>query len=317
MLGELDEQHVKLTATQLSIPVDFVRKDYYVTRAIHALTHVSDKYFRLVFQGGTSLSKGYSAISRMSEDVDFRVILTPAGTTLGKDARRKRLREFRHALVESLSQADLVVPKENVKVFYEGRFMSMRAEYAGCEDSYYLKPHVAIECFVGTLALEPKHSDITSLVKMTLGDASDHQPFPVLCIALDETAAEKWVALTRRISNSQLKQRKSDKQLVRHLYDLYQLHDKNLLTGEYIDIVHQIIEKDRVQFKNHNEDYAVNPYQASEKAIDALFTDNQWHDHWRLFIEQMVYEKNPPSFNLALDKLHMMSKNILKERSLL
>jgi len=74
MQDELNEQELRKTAIQLAIPADFVRKDYYVTKVIHALANVEDDYFALVFQGGTSLSKGYQAIRRMSEDVDFRVI---------------------------------------------------------------------------------------------------------------------------------------------------------------------------------------------------------------------------------------------------
>lgn len=59
MPGKLNEQHVRKTAITLGIPADFVRKDFYVTRAIKTLTNVQDAYFALIFQGGTSLSKGH------------------------------------------------------------------------------------------------------------------------------------------------------------------------------------------------------------------------------------------------------------------
>lgn len=72
MLGELNEQHVRKTAVQLGIPGDFVRKDYYVTKAIQALTKIENEFFLLVFQGGTSLSKGYQVINRLSEDADLK-----------------------------------------------------------------------------------------------------------------------------------------------------------------------------------------------------------------------------------------------------
>ena len=68
MLGELNLEHIKKTAIILGIPADFVRKDYYVTKAIQILSSIQDEYFMLVFQGGTSLSKGYHIVSRLSED---------------------------------------------------------------------------------------------------------------------------------------------------------------------------------------------------------------------------------------------------------
>jgi len=102
MPGELNEQQIRKTAILLGLPVDFIRKDYFVTKAIRLLTGVNDEYFELIFQGGTSLSKGYGLISRLSEDIDFRVILKPLGLKLGKDGRRRQLRSFRHALIDVL-----------------------------------------------------------------------------------------------------------------------------------------------------------------------------------------------------------------------
>ena len=185
MLAELNQQQNRKTAIQLGIPTDFVRKDYFVTKAIQTLTCVENEYFSLVFQGGTSLSKGYRVIHRMSEDVDFRIIQHPMTVKLGKEARRKRLRDFRHALVQALRNAKFTVPEEAIKVFYEGRFMRITAEFDGSQKIPYLKPHIAIDCFLGELVLEPKTTEITSLIKLTLGEECEHPSFPVICVALD------------------------------------------------------------------------------------------------------------------------------------
>src|SRR3990167_1036977 len=102
MQGNLDTLQTRKTAALLGIPADFVRKDYFVTQVIHALTQINDDYFELIFQGGTSLSKGYQIIRRMSEDVDFRVTQKQKATALGKEARRNKLRDFRYALIATL-----------------------------------------------------------------------------------------------------------------------------------------------------------------------------------------------------------------------
>ncbi len=312
MLGELDQQQTRKTSIQLGIPVDFVRKDFFVTKVIQSLTGLENKYFALIFQGGTSLSKGYQIIHRLSEDIDFRIIQKPMAATLGKVVRRKRLRDFRHALIQILRDTGFKIPEESIKVFYEGRFMRFGAEFDGSQKIPYLKPHVAVECFVGELALEPKATEITSLIRLTLGEECDHPFFPVTCVALDETAAEKWVALTRRISGTQIRSRQSDKHLVRHLYDLYYLKTSGLLTGDYRAIVSGIMEKDRIQFKKYNAAYVDDPLRTSELALDSLFKDRQWREHWDYFLEQMVYEEKKPSFDKAYGQLQQLSQEIFK-----
>ena len=46
MLGKLDQQQARKTAIQLGISTDFVRKDYFVTKVIQALTDVKNEYFQ-------------------------------------------------------------------------------------------------------------------------------------------------------------------------------------------------------------------------------------------------------------------------------
>lgn len=290
-----------------------VEKDFYVTQAILALTQVKNDYFSLIFQGGTSLSKGYQLVKRLSEDVDFRVIQQPSAMTLGTSSRRKKLGEFRHALVDTLKMVGFIVPDDAVRVFYEGRFMRINATFEKGDQHTYLKPHIAIECFLGELQLPPIAKPITTLIKVTLGKQCHHIEMPVHCTALDETAAEKWVALTRRISNSQLKSRPSDKHLVRHLYDLHALSNSGLLTGDYKHLIASLLEKDSQQFQKQNAAYHDHPIQDSQSALAYLYEDNQWKMHWEDFLTHMVYGHQKPSFDEAYDHLAAMSQAIFSE----
>jgi predicted nucleotidyltransferase component of viral defense system len=53
-----------------------IEKDIHVTDALHALDAVCNQHASLVFCGGTSLSKAYAIIERMSEDIDLKVVLS-------------------------------------------------------------------------------------------------------------------------------------------------------------------------------------------------------------------------------------------------
>ncbi|HAU9810063.1 TPA: nucleotidyl transferase AbiEii/AbiGii toxin family protein [Legionella pneumophila] len=308
MPGELNEQHIRKTAIYLGLPADFIRKDYFVTKAIRLLVGIQNDYFGLVFQGGTSLSKGYGVISRLSEDIDFRVIAKPACSGLGKDAKRRELRSFRHALVDALVQSDFDVKPHDVNVYYEGRYMSIRASFDGSQGISYLRPHIAIDCFLGTLELNPEIKNISSMVKVTLGNTeSNHDYFPVACVNLNETAAEKWVALSRRIVDANKTPRDSDKHLVRHLYDLYQLQQKECLSSDYYQVVECVLEKEQDQFRSNTDDLRTK----IGAAFHHLRFDKKWEEHWDYFLEQMVYQSEKPSFEEAVTVVERMHPSSL------
>lgn len=74
----------------ISLPSYALEKDYHVLEAMRLIVQVPpNSNFRLVFCGGTCLSKAYGALERMSEDVDFKVVPTTAGAALSRTKRRE------------------------------------------------------------------------------------------------------------------------------------------------------------------------------------------------------------------------------------
>ena len=61
---------LRIVADGVGRGVSLVEKDYWVT---HTLWAMLDQGFDLWFKGGTSLSKGFDLIERLSEDIDVRV----------------------------------------------------------------------------------------------------------------------------------------------------------------------------------------------------------------------------------------------------
>ena len=88
------------TAQQKALPVSSIEKDWWVVHTLSAVfsTEYADK---LVFKGGTSLSKGWNLIERFSEDVDLaldREFLGFAG-----DLSKKEIHKLRYASYEFIS----------------------------------------------------------------------------------------------------------------------------------------------------------------------------------------------------------------------
>jgi predicted nucleotidyltransferase component of viral defense system len=51
-----------------------IEKDWYVVKALAAIRAANTAPFRLVFGGGTALSRAHRLIRRMSEDIDVKII---------------------------------------------------------------------------------------------------------------------------------------------------------------------------------------------------------------------------------------------------
>src|SRR5213593_103068 len=59
-----------------------IEKDYFVTEALRIIE--AEAGARVIFKGGTSLSKGWSLIQRFSEDIDIFLDPTAFTPSLGK-----------------------------------------------------------------------------------------------------------------------------------------------------------------------------------------------------------------------------------------
>ena len=162
-------------ANRLGAPIGNVEKDFWVCWTLDALYHrLPENRPRLLFKGGTSLSKGYGLIQRFSEDIDitvFREDLDQATTiedlqALSKKQRRRRLEAIRDAC-----RAYIVGPlKEQLSTVLAGADVLGRVDvdaddpdgqtllvwYPEVEprDGSYVRPAVRIESG-GKSALDP------------------------------------------------------------------------------------------------------------------------------------------------------------------
>jgi hypothetical protein len=102
-----DRRDLFLTAAnRLGTPIGNVEKDFWVSWALHALyQRLPPNGPRLLFKGGTSLSKAHGLIARFSEDIDITIfrddINEPATVeelqALSNNRRRRRLDGIRDA----------------------------------------------------------------------------------------------------------------------------------------------------------------------------------------------------------------------------
>ena len=183
-------------ATSGGITAGLLEKDEHLTDALRALFALRLEGMQLVFCGGTSLSKAYGLIERMSEDADLKVVLPDAGQVPRAEVRR-RLSALKAQVAETLAGIGLVEDKGKELAFNENRYFCSEWSYARHYASAAgLRPHLQIELTARTPVLPPQVRRITTLADQLAGRSD--QAFEVPVVAVAETVAEKVLSFLRR-----------------------------------------------------------------------------------------------------------------------
>jgi hypothetical protein len=249
-----------------------IEKDYYVTEALRTIAAVAGD--KVIFKGGTSLSKGWNLIERFSEDIDIFVDPNAFKPALGKRAIDRELKKLRDAI--SAHGPLSFIPGESQTIGGFGR--TDRFSYvqrlgtpgevtarvvveAGTASGREPTANVELRSFVGQF-LEEQHMSL---------DAEDEGPFTMRLLHFRRTFVEKMFAI-----HSKVELLKRDRQplgsYARHYYDLYQLAAQDdviamLKSEEYASIK---ADYDRISREHFPKSY-FSPEGMSFARSDALF----------------------------------------------
>jgi Nucleotidyl transferase AbiEii toxin, Type IV TA system len=240
------------TAAQLNTGEVNVEKDFWVCWTLDALfNRLPAGGPRLLFKGGTSLSKGYGLISRFSEDVDVTVFRDDLGQhasvadleALSGRKRKAKLEEIKAAcqahiagplkdqlsglLAASLADAGLDAPQAHVELDADDPdqqtlllwYPSVSAQADG-----YIRPAIKIESGAKS-ALDPNHPRVVKpYVDDVLPDLDLSIP-NVTTVDPERTFWDKVVIAhgLRRWFEKRGELRGGGQRVSRHYYDLHQL----------------------------------------------------------------------------------------------
>jgi len=265
-----------------------VEKDYHVVRALQALKEVEHAGARLVFGGGTSLCRAHRLIERMSEDIDLRIA---SAKPLADGGRRS----FRVAVSESLIAAGFEFDPRNpdhLAVHDGGKTFVYNLLYAQVTTSVAsLRPGVKVEISSWPLLRASVQCTVSSFVAQARGAAAEVSG--IQCVDVTETAADKFVALTRRLGEEQYKQGTRDRSLLRHVYDLFRIRS-HVALDEMRPLIGTILESDRRSRSRGFPAYAENPQAVSREAVESLAKDPSYAEAFEGFQRDMVYGARVP-----------------------
>jgi predicted nucleotidyltransferase component of viral defense system len=260
-----------------------VEKDFHVVKALAAIAVIETKPLRLVFGGGTALSRAHRLVRRMSEDIDLRIVGD-------KPPGRGVLRRLRDAITQALLSAGFKFDPDDPAYRQSGnesRYTIYRLPYEPVATGEgALRPAIQVETAVWRLRRPAVECPVTSFV----AEARRRPPeiANISCVSILETAADKFVALTRRAGAEIAGLDEADPTLVRHLHDLYALRE-HYDPAEVVALAHEVMRADAEAYGNQFRAYREDPVRETLRAVEGLALDPGYAGRYGEFERLMVY----------------------------
>lgn len=237
LLSEENKKDVlSMAEAKLNLSAKILEKDVWICWALHELFAVPN-HLPMVFKGGTSLSKVFNAIARISEDIDLTIDCTkkfgtPADTRSQRDKQREQIGAFvesyiRERIVPHLqSSADQTFGSNVVRLVQDKD--SLQIQYPTVTGSAnYLLESVLLE-FGGRNKIEPNLTHTVTPYMMKLPELFKIE-FPtakILVLSGQRTFWEKVTLLHDELCRPEIRPNAS--RLFRHWYDVARIADHEI-----------------------------------------------------------------------------------------
>lgn len=225
------ELHFKNVGLRAAI----IEKDYYVTEALRLVSALGD---RVIFKGGTSLSKGWNLINRFSEDIDIFYATDLSGRPLDRE-----LKGLRDIVAEHPALAHLLDESQTIGGFGRSDRFEYRQIFGGAGE---VANRVLLEAGTASGRQPTEIRELRSYLAQFLQEtgvslgAEDESAFPMRLLHFRRTFVEKLFAIHGKIELMKSKGQPLGS-YARHYYDLYQLSQRPEVTAmlaspEYAEI---------------------------------------------------------------------------------
>ena len=331
---EIDDEGKKLfitqTALKTGLPAVVVEKDLWVTIVLQLVFQLpfADK---IIFKGGSSLSKVWDLIGRMSEDVDLAYD-SNFGIFEGDEPTVKQIKklrkqsslfvqnEFCEALKTAITEAGLdgwcsVEAQPNGigdKTYPEPRqlyisYKSLFEDALTDMGNTYVKPIVMLEVSSRSLIEPTGKAKVKSMIAREFSTIDTDVTDSYIRTALPEKTFLEKVFLLHEMfvtTRCQRAERKS-----RHLYDIEKMMDKDFaLRAVKDDELWNSINRHRARFSSiHGVDYTKD----LRKEI-CLTPPNDvislWEEDYKYMMEHMIYNGTALLFNELIQRMHELEE---------
>jgi len=323
-MDQADILHAK--APELGMSPEVLEKDVQVCRALGLLFAVPN-IPQMAFKGGTSLSKGYRAIERFSEDLD--VTVDHNGLIPGEDPfhegysgtkSRKLTERLRAALLTLLK--DRIVPALNESITPDESLV-LRDEdatvllyYVSCLEGNlksYIRQCVQIE-FGGRNSTEPREA---MRIKSYLGETVPGLIFPEAEVQVLKGTRTFWEKVTLiHAEINRRGERDNFDRFSRHWYDLYRLADHEIgkrAMAEDFDLLGDVVKYKTIFFRRSDAKYE-NCLNHGVRLIPENRLLSELEKDYRKMRDAGMFYGNPPTFAEIVERLKTLEEEVNKSR---
>jgi hypothetical protein len=295
-----DARTLGRVAGALAVDEAFVEKDWYVVQAIRTLIGQGNGHIVPIFSGGTSLLKGHELIKRFSEDIDFKLGLSPAFLELSGNQQRKTLGDFKDALVTAWTEAGFTIT--DVAARDANGFIQVEMAYPSIIDEHdALRPHILAELSAKPPGMPTQERPLSSYVNQYRSLAPEVTE--ISCVDPVETAADKLSAFTWRMIVRDRASPTDDPTIVRHLHDLAALEPTISANAAFPALLAETLLAD----SDRGGEIAsrLPPVERLSVMLKKLEADTAYADEYDRFVGGMAFagESEIPSFPAAVQAL--------------
>ena len=234
---KLFKDFIDRTAEEMGLPPQIIEKDYYVTLVLEKIV---EKNPRIMFKGGTSLSKCFNAIDRFSEDIDL--------TMTGDKPTQGQRKSIKYDIVDVVAELGLSINNiDDIKSNrefnrYEITYPSLYPNIKTLKSYIYVETAVFLRAYPYVTAEADSYIGKYIKQKGLSGhlEEFDLHTFDVNTQSIERTIIDKCFAICDYylIDNTRAQSR--------HIYDIYKLLPYTALDQRFRELVVQV-KKDREQ----------------------------------------------------------------------
>lgn len=291
-----------------------LEKDIHVTDALRCVMQLEHPELALIFCGGTSLSKAYGLIERMSEDVDLKVVRR-SSSPISRTAFKRQLSELKAMVIKSLSELGLVEDVEQRRALNGNRYVGMRWFYEPAYKAHgSLRPHLSLEFTARAPLCAVDQRQIGYLLDSLM--PCKQSMCTVACVVPGETLAEKIISFLRRYAQykSGNMRRAWDVALVRHVYDSYCIRSAK---PSYLEDAKahfsELVVEDVRQFGRQFPSFAAEPISVLVQALEQARQDQELNDQYQRFLLPLIFGSERPSYTAAFDAFEDCARAALSD----
>jgi hypothetical protein len=249
-----------------------IEKDYFVTEALRIIEQAAGG--KVIFKGGTSLSKGWNLIQRFSEDIDIFLDPTAFDPPLGKNAIDRELKKLRQVIDRHPGLKFVEKESQTIGGFGRNDRFEYVQRFAGTGD---IRNRVFVEAGTASgreptdrVRLQSYVGQFLQETGVSLG-ADDEGPFTMRLLHFRRTFVEKMFAIHAKVEA--FKQvGKPIGGYARHYYDLFCLAERPEVRAMLRSDEYGVIKADydRISRAHFEKSYVPPPGMSFAKS-DALF----------------------------------------------